>query len=103
MKDRTTTRTRNAKCQRPRCVICGGTDKIEFHHVGGRHHVVWFIVPLCQKHHARLTAALRIAGVDMRFTRDVRERFARARMATQVFLWILEEMLKQHEQKEKQR
>jgi hypothetical protein len=36
----------------------------------------------------------------MRFTRDVRERLARARRATLVFLWALEEVLKGHEQKE---
>jgi len=58
------------------------------------------MVSLCQRHHVRLTAAIQQAGVNMSFTRGVRERIARARMATLVFLWALEEKLREHEQKE---
>jgi hypothetical protein len=82
--------------------VCGRTDGVENHHVGGRNHVAWFTVPLCQKHHLRLTRAILNAEIDMRFTTNIRERFSRARMANQLFLWTLEEALKNYEQKEKQ-
>jgi hypothetical protein len=100
MNVRTETRQRHSKAKRSRCIVCGSNQNVEHHHVGGRYHAVWFKVPLCQKHHVRLTAALWHAGVEMSFTPDVRERLARARRATLVFLWALEDILKEHEQKE---
>jgi hypothetical protein len=97
-----TIRQLHPKSKELHCVVCGSTDDVERHHVGGRNHVAWFTVPLCRQHHVRLTIAIRHAGVDMRHTTDIRERFARARMANQLFLWTLEEALKDYEQKEKQ-
>lgn len=75
-----------------RCAFCGGTDHVELHHVGGRFHIGWFLVPLCRLHHVRVTAMLRMSGVDMRYTPDKRERIARARKAALAFLWMLQEL-----------
>ncbi len=76
----------------PRCIFCGGNKDVELHHVGGRNHVAWFTMPLCRKHHARVTAALRFAGVEMLYTPERGERLRRARKAALTFLWILEEL-----------
>jgi hypothetical protein len=81
-----------------RCALCGSIQDVELHHVGGQNHIAWFTVPLCKKHHDRITAALRQAGVEMRFTPDRQERLSRVRMATLVFLWMLEEIARKAEQ-----
>lgn len=95
MRAQPATRCHGIKGKRLRCALCGSSKNVEFHHVGGRHHVAWFTVPLCQHHHMRVTAGLHQAGVDMRYTREKRERIRRARQATLVFLWILEELDRQ--------
>lgn len=102
MKEGATTRQGRSKPQKAHCVFCGSTVDIEFHHIGGRNHVFWITAPLCRAHHVQLTDKIRLAGIDMRFTSDVRERFAQARMATFVFLWTLEEMLTEYEQRKEQ-
>jgi len=73
-----------------RCTICGSTDQVEKHHVGGRNHVVWFTIPLCRKHHVKLTAYIAAAGVDMRYSPDRPTRFRRARQAICMLLWFLD-------------
>ena len=92
MRARRGTRRLGGKSKGLRCAFCGSRENVELHHVGGRHHVAWLIIPLCQKHHMRVTAGLRQAGVDMRYTHDKRERIRRARRATLVFMWILDEL-----------
>jgi len=79
------------KGNRLRCALCGSSDAVQRHHVGGRYHVAWFTMPLCRRHHERVTEAIRLAGIDMRFTPDVWERLWRARQATLIFLWMLGE------------
>ncbi len=74
-----------------RCVICGSKKKIEHNHVGGRNHVAWFTMPSCPKHHAQFHALLRIAGVDLEYTSDPRERLSRAGKSCLVFQWMLTE------------
>ncbi len=75
-----------------RCVICG-SSKAERNHVGGRNHVAWFTMPSCPKHHAQFHALLRIAGVDLEYTSDPRERLSRALKSCIVFQWMLMEEL----------
>lgn len=99
MSDSATTRLPRSKARKPHCALCGSILDVELHHVGGRHHIAWFTVPLCRIHHLRVTAALRVAEVNMSFTPDTRERLSRVRMATFVFLSLLEEELKDYEQK----
>ena len=72
-------------------MLCGSSDHVELHHVAGRFHIPWFTLPLCRRHHERVTEAYRLAGVDMRYTPDARERLRQTRQATLVFLWMLEE------------
>jgi hypothetical protein len=88
-------RPAKVRSRRLRCAFCGSTDQVERHHLGGRFHVAWCTMPLCLKHHARLTAALRLGTVDMRYTSDKRERLRRARQAAMMFLWMLGEMEKE--------
>ena len=84
------------KIQRgPRICHCGSTRNVELHHVGGRNHVVWFLVPLCREHHLKLTRMIERAGVDMRYTPDKEERMRRARLATYIFLWFIDDVLKE--------
>jgi hypothetical protein len=92
MTDGGTIRLQRAKRPKPPCVFCGNTVDTELHHVGGRSHVAWFILPLCRAHHTRVTDALRQSGVNMSYTSDPRERFARARSALLIFFWMLEEV-----------
>ncbi len=73
-----------------RCTICGSTNQVEQHHAGGRNHVVWFTIPLCRKHHVKLTAYIAAAGIDMRYTPDRLTRLRRARKAICMLLWFLD-------------
>ena len=82
MSDHTTTRRPRSKPKKLRCVVCGTAADVELHHIGGRNHVIWIDPPLmCRMHHSSLTRKLQLAGIDMSFTPDLRERLARARMA----------------------
>lgn len=78
---------------KPKCVICGGTDDIELHHVGGRNHIPKYKVPLCRKRHQELTEKIRIAGGNMSYTPNKKARIVRALMAIMVFVWTLLEDL----------
>jgi len=73
-----------------RCTICGSTDQVEKHHVGGRNHVVWFMIPLCRDHHVKLTRYIEGAGIDMRYSPDRLIRLRRARQAIYMLLWFLD-------------
>jgi hypothetical protein len=99
MNDDVTIRRSRSKPQKPRCVFCGSTVDVERHHIGGGYHIAWFTMQLCRKHHLLITAALRQAGIEMSYTPNMRERLTRARMAVFVFLWMLEERLKEYERK----
>jgi hypothetical protein len=74
-----------------RCAKCGNRQSVELHHIGGRNHVIWLVIPLCREHHIVLTTAIRRAGIDMRHTGDAIERLRRARQAIYVCLWFLDE------------
>ncbi len=79
--------------------LCGSSKNVELHHVCGRNHVVWFLVPLCREHHVKLTLMIEQAGVDMRFTSDPADRMRRARLATYIFLWFVDKVLYEAEGK----
>jgi hypothetical protein len=91
------------------CAICGSTDRVQGHHLGGRNHARFFTIPLCLSHHKRVTIAIQqmgrqAGGIDlMKRTSHPAERARRARLAAFVFLWFLEEMLETEIQAEKQR
>jgi hypothetical protein len=75
------------------CTLCGSTEHLEGHHVGGRQHARWFTLPLCRVHHVEITKALSSAGVEMRHTANRIVRVGRAMQALAVFLWRLADVL----------
>jgi hypothetical protein len=77
------------------CAVCGSREDVEEHHLGGRQHAPHFTIPLCRKHHNAVTVALRLAGVEMRDVSDREEQLRRARLAGVVFLWFVEESIKE--------
>jgi hypothetical protein len=84
------------------CVICGQRP-LRYrrrHHVGGKNHVAWFTMPLCEAHHDQLHALLRTAGIDLENTSDPFVRISRAMGACLVALWML--MQAQQELRNKQ-
>ena len=89
MSSRHARRSRRSRTQRVCCVVCGVRDDVELHHVGGRHHVSWFMVPLCQKHHREVTRLLQEAGVEMRAASTNAERIGHALQAMAVMQWWL--------------
>lgn len=84
---------RDAATEPMRCTFCGGTDRIEKHHVGGRNHAPWFTLPLCRRHHVEITKALCASEVDMRHTTNRIVRVARAIQGLAMFLWQLAAIL----------
>jgi hypothetical protein len=89
LRRRPSTRRKVARVRR--CAICGSTNNIEEHHLGGRKHAAYFTIPLCRRHHDAVTIALARAGINMQHTSDTAERSRRARLAAYVFLWFLDE------------
>jgi hypothetical protein len=96
-------RESHSKPQKLSCQICGSAVDIERHHPGGRNHLPWSTIPLCRKHHVRVTAMIRGAGIDMRYTPNKRVRIVRALMTIVVLIWILlKQLLQEFEQERKQ-
>ena len=97
MKDETpieTARRQQRRTEQNRCIQCGREMPIEEHHVAGRNHDPELKVPLCLACHAQATEFLRIAEVDMRYTRNSVERVRWALKATAVFLGMLAEAMR---------
>lgn len=76
-----------------KCVICGSTGRVEANHVGGRHQIAWFTMPLCGEHHDRFHVLLNQIRLDLRYTPDPVERSLRALKALLVFGWMVIEAL----------
>jgi hypothetical protein len=76
-------------------VLCGSTDRVEQNHIGGRNHLFWITAPFCLVHHDEFHLRLRLAGVDLRYTPRVQERYRRIRQAMFIFLLMLEESAKE--------
>ena len=79
-----------------KCVICGGTHRVEANHVGGRNHIAWFTIPLCGEHHDRFHALLNQMRLDLRYTPDPVERSIRVLKAILIFAWMVVEGLHYH-------
>ena len=77
------------------CFICGSRKHIQEHHLGGRKHFRYFIIPLCQSHHQEVTIAIQRAGVNPSYTSDKTERQRRAVMHYSVFHWYMCEQVQQ--------
>ena len=63
--------------------------------------MAWFTMPFCRKHHDQFHALLRIAGIDLEYASDPRERLARASKACMVLQWVLMEALQQFSRRDK--
>jgi hypothetical protein len=72
-----------------RCVFCDRYAD-EWHHVAGRNHCGWFVVPLCTFHHRMVTKAEDAAGTNRHSADSQIERIKRARQQCLVFLWLLD-------------
>ncbi len=83
------TRTRLILPDPARCVFCNRYAE-EWHHVGGRNHYDWFVVPLCTYHHRMVTKAEDVGGIRRDSTDDQTERIRCARQQCLVFLWLLD-------------
>lgn len=80
-----------------RCAICGSTKNLQEHHLGGQNHAPHFTIPLCESHHLPVTRAIEAAGADtMLATSDREERLRRARLAGLVFLWFIDQAVKEN-------
>jgi hypothetical protein len=78
------------------CAICGSTKNLQEHHLGGQHHASYFTIPLCESHHLPVTKAITAANAEtMLATSDREERLRRARLAALVFLWFLDQCVKE--------
>ncbi len=83
------------------CAICGSTEDVQKHHLGGWHHAAFFTLPLCRMHHDRVSRAIAIAAPDlMTYTTDLAERARRARLAAYVFLVCLDEIVSETKKSE---
>jgi hypothetical protein len=83
-----------ARAKPRRCLLCGSTKEVQWHHLGGRRHVRFGTVPLCRRCHVVLTRALYQAQGDMMsYTSDPNERLQRIVRAVSVFLWQAAEEL----------
>lgn len=81
-----TSRTSRSK---RRCVICGTSKKVHIHHGGGRRHVPWFLVPLCETHHELLHEFATQLRIDFHHTDDPVERRRRALSALTLCQWMI--------------
>jgi len=75
------------------CNLCGSTDNITRHHVGGQNFIGWFEMWLCAKCQVIFHARQRAAGIDLRFTPNSKLRLIRALKMAFLFAWMLLDML----------
>jgi hypothetical protein len=78
------------------CVLCGSTDDVTQHHVGGRNLIAWFTMPLCSRCQVIFHAKQRAADIDLRPTPNPFLRLIRALKMTVLFMWVLLDLL-EHE------
>jgi hypothetical protein len=81
------------KSKRAGCVICGSHRNLQWHHIGGKKHLAWVMMPLCHPHHAQCHRLIK--GIDLQYTSDPVERLIRASIAISIFLCIVQEALRE--------
>ncbi len=79
------------KCSRRCCFICGSKKDLQEHHLGGRNHARFSTITLCRIHHEPVSILIARAKISPDLTSDMAERARRARQATLVFLWFLDD------------
>ena len=81
------------KSNRAGCVICGSHRNLQWHHIGGKRHLVWVMMPLCRAHHEQFHRLIK--GVDLQYTSDPVKRLIRASIAINIFLCIVLQALRE--------
>ena len=76
-----------------RCNLCGGTQNLTKHHVGGLHFIAWFTMVLCAECQEIFHRKQVAAGIDLRPTTNSYRRLIRALKMTVLFMWLLLDML----------
>jgi hypothetical protein len=75
------------------CNLCGSTNNVTKHHVGGQNFIAWFTMSLCARCQEFFHARQRGAGIDLRFTPNAFMRLLRALKMALLFVWMLIDML----------
>ena len=83
----------HGKPKRSGCVICGSRRNLQWHHIGGRNHLVLVKMLLCGAHHVQCHKLIK--GIDLQYTPDPVERLIRASIAISIFLCIVQEALRE--------
>lgn len=76
-----------------RCNLCGSTDNVTRHHVGGQNFIGWFEMWLCARCQVIFHAKQRAADIDLRPTANPILRLIRALKMAVLFVWVLLDML----------
>jgi hypothetical protein len=71
------------------CVICGSAKNLQMNHAGGRHHIAWFTMPFCERHHQQFHRLLERVGIDLRYTPNKLKRLVIAALALTIALWMV--------------
>lgn len=80
---------KTSKVKKDVCVICGSDKNVERNHAGGRHHMAWFTMPFCERHHQQFHNLLRSVGIDLRYTPNKLKRLVIAALALTIALWMV--------------
>jgi hypothetical protein len=83
------------QAQRVGCAICASRRNLQWHHIGGRKHLAWVMMPLCQPHHRQCHALMKRAGINPEYTSDPVERLIRASIAISILLCMVQEALRE--------
>jgi hypothetical protein len=71
------------------CVICGSDKNLQMNHAGGKHHMAWFTMPFCERHHQQFHRLLESVGIDLRYTPNKLKRLVIAALALTIALWMV--------------
>src|SRR5436305_794359 len=80
------------RCRMRRCNLCGSTNNVTKHHVGGQNFIAWFTMGLCARCQEIFHARQRAAGIDLRCTPSPMRRLIRALKMCVLFMWMLLDM-----------
>jgi hypothetical protein len=78
----------HGKSNRIGCAICGSRQNVQWHHIGGKKHLAWVMMPVCQPHHRQCHALITRARINLEYTSDPVERLIRASIAISIFRYL---------------
>jgi len=80
----------------PKQCFCGGGEKLEQNHLGGKNHVPWLFLPFCGQDHSEFHAKCRQAGVDFRPAPGRILSLIQALKAMLVGMWMVVDCMEKH-------